>query len=449
MTAFLYFKTQRKESGVIMKLFGTAKINKKGHLEIGKCDAVDLVKEYGTPLYVMDENLIRNNCKVFKEHFKCENIETEVIYASKAFMTMAMCKLIEEEGLSLDVVSGGELYTALAAGFPSERIFMHGNNKTEEEICMAIESGVGRIVVDNVNEIDLLKTKCKALGKRVRILLRVNPGIEVNTHEYIKTTKNSSKFGISIYDENAIQIINKIKESSFLEFMGFHCHIGSQILQEESYYETTSIMFDFIKNISHNCDLIVKELNLGGGFGIYYSNGDTLMDLKKLFKNILSIIKDKAKEFNIPRPKTMIEPGRAIVANAGTTLYLVGSTKKTYSGKHYVFVDGSMNDNMRTALYDAKYEAAIANRMNDEAEEYYTITGRCCESGDMIVKNVALPHPKIGDIVAVSTTGAYNYSMSGNYNRLPKPPVIFVKDGNSRYIVKRETYDDIIRNDII
>ena len=432
-----------------MKLFGTMKTDEKGHLIIGECNTIDLVKEYGTPLYVMDEDLIRDNCKLFKKHFKSDDIETEVIYASKAFMTMAMCKLIEEEGLSLDVVSGGELYTALAAGFPAKKIFMHGNNKTEEEICMAIKSGVGRIIVDNINEINLISDNCKTSDKKIRILLRVNPGIEVNTHEYIKTTKNSSKFGISIYDENIIQILNEIKENNLLEFMGFHCHIGSQIMQEESYYETTKIMLDFIKNISDKCNLTVKELNLGGGFGIYYSNGDTFMDLEKLFKNILCIIRNKANEFNIPSPKAMIEPGRAIVANAGTTLYLVGGTKKTYSGKHYVFVDGSMNDNMRTALYDAKYEAAIANRMNDEAIEYYTVTGRCCESGDMIVKNIALPHPETGDIVAVSTTGAYNYSMSGNYNRLPKPPVIFVKGGNSRCVVKRETYEDIIRNDMI
>lgn len=432
-----------------MKLFGTAKTNKKGHLEIGKCDAVDLVKDHGTPLYVMDEKLIRDNCRYFKEHFKCENIDTEVVYASKAFMTLAMCKLIEEEGLSLDVVSEGELYTALVADFPAERIFMHGNNKTEKEIHMAIESGVGRIVVDNANELELIRFKCNALNKRASILLRVNPGIEVDTHEYIKTTKNSSKFGISIYDENMIHIVNEIEKYDCLDFMGFHCHIGSQVLQEDSYYETTSIMLDFIKKISTNCGLIVKELNLGGGFGIYYSNGDTFMDLEKLFENILSIIIDKANEFNIPIPKTLIEPGRAIVANAGTTLYLVGSTKKTNSDKHYVFVDGSMNDNLRTALYDAKYEAALANRMNDEVEEYYTVTGRCCESGDMIVKNISLPHPKIGDILAVSSTGAYNYSMSGNYNRLPKPPVVFVKDGSSRCVVKRETYEDIIRNDMI
>ncbi len=431
-----------------MKLFGTMKINEIGHLEIGKCDSIDLIKEYGTPLYVMDEELIRDNCKLFKTYFKCDDIETEVIYASKAFITMSMCKLIEEEGLSLDVVSGGELYTALTTGFPVQRIFMHGNNKTREELIMAIESGVGRIVIDNINELNLIEDICESMDRKAQVLLRVNPGIEAHTHEYIKTTKNSSKFGVSIFDKETIHILTKIKESRFAKFMGLHCHIGSQILQEQSFYETINIMFDFIKIITDNCGLTVKELNLGGGFGIYYSKDDTPINLKSLLGNMLDIIRTKINELGIPSPKTMLEPGRAIVANAGTTLYLVGSTKKTYSGKHYVFVDGSMNDNMRTALYDAKYEAAIANRMNDKISDIYTITGRCCESGDMIVKDVSLPHPEIGDIIAVSTTGAYNYSMSGNYNRLPKPPVVFVKDGGSRCIVRKETYEDIIRNDI-
>ena len=431
-----------------MKLFGTMKINKSDHLEIGRCDSIDLVKKYGTPLYIMDEELIRDNCKLFKAYFKSDDIETEVIYASKAFITMAMCKLIEEEDLSLDVVSGGELYTALKAGFPAQKIFMHGNNKIKKEVITAIESGVGRIVIDNINELNLINDVCEMLNKKTQVLLRVNPGIEAHTHEYIKTTKNSSKFGVSIFDKETKHILNKIKESRFMEFMGLHCHIGSQILQEESFYETINVMFDFIKIVTDNCRLTVKELNLGGGFGIYYSKDDTPINLKNLLENMLDIIRTKTTGLGIPSPKTMIEPGRAIVANAGTTLYLVGSTKKTYSGKHYVFVDGSMNDNMRTALYDAKYEAAIANRMNDETSDIYTITGRCCESGDMIVKDVPLPHPKIGDIIAVSTTGAYNYSMSGNYNRLPKPPVVFVKDGSSKCIVKRETYEDIIRNDI-
>ncbi|QQY79822.1 diaminopimelate decarboxylase [Keratinibaculum paraultunense] len=431
-----------------MKLFGTMKINELGHLEIGKCDSTDLVKKYGTPLYVMDETLIRDNCKLFKTNFTSKNIQTEIIYASKAFLTLAMCTLINEEGLSLDVVSGGELYTAIKANFPTHKIYMHGNNKTKEELTMAIKTGIGRIIVDNKCELDLIENICKAYNKKISILLRVNPGIETNTHEYIKTTKNSSKFGISIFDKDIFNIVNKLNSNKYIDFKGFHSHIGSQILNEESFYEEINVMMNFIKEVSEKCGTTIQELNLGGGFGVYYSKKDRPINLKNLLKNMLDKIKSKADEFKLPYPKIMIEPGRSIVANAGTTLYQVGCTKKTHSGKHYVFVDGGMNDNPRTALYNAQYEAAIANRMNDEKEGIYTITGRCCESGDIIAKDISLPHPNIGDIIAVSTTGAYNYSMASNYNRLPRPSVIFVKNGNSKCIVRRETYEDIIKNDL-
>jgi len=348
-----------------MKLFGTMEINELGHLEIGKCDSIDLVEKFGTPLYIMDETLIRDRCKLFKSGFSSEDIDTEVIYASKAFLTLAMCKLIEEEGLSLDVVSGGELYTAIKAGFPTQKIYMHGNNKIEEELAMAIEAGIGRIIVDNRHELDLLESICQSLDKDISILLRVNPGIEAHTHEYIKTTKNDSKFGVSIFSDEIIDIIDKLKDSKHLNLKGFHSHIGSQIFQEESFYEQITVMMEFVKKITVKCGITISELNLGGGFGIYYSKGDTPIELDEFLKNILCKIKDKARELEIVKPKVMIEPGRTIVANAGTTLYKVGSTKKTYGGKKYVFVDGSMNDNPRTSLYGARYEAAIANRMSE------------------------------------------------------------------------------------
>ncbi|SCG83863.1 diaminopimelate decarboxylase [Proteiniborus sp. DW1] len=437
-----------EESGDLMKLFGTMKINEKGHLEIGKCDSVDLARDYGTPLYVMDEELIRERCNLFKTSFRDDDIETDVIYASKAFLTLAMCKLIKEEGLSLDVVSGGELYTALKAGFPAHRIYMHGNNKTIEELSMAIKSEVGRIIIDNRYEVDLIENICKSIKKKIKVLLRVNPGIEAHTHEYIKTTNNNSKFGESIFSDDTFNIINRLNSSEYMDFKGFHSHIGSQIFQEESFYEHINVMMDFANNVSERCGVVIRELNLGGGFGTYYSKGDIPVDLNNLLCNMLNRVKEKAKEFGISYPKVMIEPGRAIVANAGTTLYRVGSVKRTYGGRNYIFVDGSMNDNLRTSLYGAQYEAAIANRMNEEADDIYTITGRCCESGDIIVRNIALPNPKNEDIIAVSSTGAYNYSMSSNYNRLPRPPVVFVKNGKSRCVVKRETYEDIIRNDV-
>ncbi|WP_425446955.1 diaminopimelate decarboxylase [Dethiothermospora halolimnae] len=431
-----------------MKLFGTMEINNKGHLKIGGCDVVDLTNKYGTPAYVVDEDLVRERCKLFKSNFSYKKMDTEVIYASKAFLNIAMCQLVKEEGLSLDVVSGGELYTAIKADFPVEKIYMHGNNKTIEELTMAIEAGVGRIIVDNRQELELIESLCESLNSKVDVLLRVNPGIEAHTHEYIKTTKNDSKFGESIFSEEIYKIINRINNSSHMEFKGLHSHIGSQIFQEKSFYEQSEVMLKFVKKIKEKCDVRVKELNLGGGFGIYYSEGDTPMKLNEFLKNMLENIEDKAKELSITVPKIMIEPGRSIVANGGTTLYRVGGTKKTYGGKHYIFVDGGMNDNPRTALYGAQYEAAIANRMTESHEDIYTISGKCCESGDMIVKDINLPHPNVNDVVAVFSTGAYNYSMSSNYNRLPRPPVIFVKDKESRCVVKRETYEDLIKNDL-
>lgn len=431
-----------------MKLFGTMAIDNTGVLSIGGCNVTDLVKEHGTPSYIVDEKLARERCKLFKYNFSHDDIETEVIYASKAFINIAMCMLIKEEGLSLDVVSGGELYTAIKADFPSEKIYMHGNNKSKEELTMAIKYGVGRIIVDNKEEIELLESLCKSSNKKVSVLLRVNPGIEAHTHEYIKTTKNDSKFGESIFSEEIYDIINKMAGSDYIEFKGLHSHIGSQIFEEKSFEEQLEIMLKFIKKINRKLGVIIEELNLGGGFGVYYSKGDVPIDLNVLLKNILDNIKKEACYLGINIPKVMIEPGRAIIANAGTTLYEVGATKNTYGGKHYIFVDGGMTDNPRTSLYGAEYEAFVANKMNQLPSDIYTIAGKCCESGDMIVKNIKLPHPDTGDIIAVFSTGAYNYSMSSNYNRLFRPPVIFVKNKKSKCVVKRETYEDLIKNDL-
>ncbi|WP_099189025.1 diaminopimelate decarboxylase [Tepidibacter mesophilus] len=432
-----------------MELFGTMNINNKGNLEIGNCDAVNLVKEFGTPLYVVDEELVRNNCKLFNESFSVKEIDTEVIYASKAFLNLAICKIIKDEGLSLDVVSGGELYTALKANFPPNKIYMHGNNKTEEELTMAIKSGVGRIIVDNRQELDLLENLCEELDKKIDVLLRVNPGIDAHTHEYIQTSKNDSKFGESIFSDEIHFIINKFQMSDRVKLKGFHCHIGSQIFEEKSFYSSVLVMFEFIKEMKDKNDFATEELNLGGGFGVHYTDENEQIDIKKCLNNMLLLIKDVTQKNNIKLPKIMIEPGRAIVANAGTTLYKIGGTKKTYSGKEYIFVDGGMTDNPRTALYDAKYEAVVANKMNYEYEGIYTVGGKCCESGDIIIKDIELPKVERNDVLAVLSTGAYNYSMSSNYNRILKPSVVFVRDGQSRLAVKRETYEDLIRNDIL
>ena len=432
-----------------MKLFGTMNINNRGNFEIGNCDVVDLVKQYGTPLYVMDEELVRNNCKLFNGNFSMEGIDAEVIYASKAFLNVAICKIIKEEGLSLDVVSGGELYTALKANFPPNKIYMHGNNKTEDELILAIKSGVGRIIVDNRQELDLLENLCEELDKNIDVLLRVNPGIEAHTHKYIQTSKNDSKFGESIFSDDIQFIINKFQMSNRVNLKGFHCHVGSQVFEEQSFYSSVLVMFEFIKEMKDKSSFTTEELNLGGGFGVHYTDENEQIDIKECLNNMLLLIKDVTQKNHMEIPKIMIEPGRSIVANAGTTLYKIGATKKTYGGKEYIFVDGGMTDNPRTALYDAKYEAVVANKMNCEYEESYTVAGKCCESGDIIIKNIELPKVERNDVLAVLSTGAYNYSMSSNYNRILKPAVVFVKEGESRLAVKRETYEDLIRNDIL
>ena len=431
-----------------MKLFGTMRINEKGILSIGDCDTLKLAKDFNTPLYVIDEELVRQNCRLFRDGFSKNGIDTEVIYASKAFLNMAICKVIEEEGLSLDVVSGGELYTAIKADFPVQKIYFHGNNKTAQELEMAIAAGIGRIVVDNGQELELIEKICQGLNKSVDILFRVNPGVEAHTHAFIQTSKNDSKFGESIFSEKIGFIIERIMDSEHVKLKGLHCHIGSQIFEEESFYSVANIMLEFIATLKSNHGFITEELNLGGGFGVYYSHGDKPIDIKSSLQNILEQIRDQASSLNIKVPKLMIEPGRAIVANAGTTLYEVGAIKRTYGGREYIFVDGGMTDNPRTALYDAKYDAIIADKAGSEGNTLYTIAGKCCESGDIIIKDIKLPETKKGDIVAILSTGAYNYSMSSNYNRIPRPAVIFVKDGIAKVAVKRESYEDILRNDM-
>lgn len=430
-----------------MKLFGTMKVN-DNILEIGGKSVFELREEFKTPLYVVDEKLVRDIARTYKQSFSLEGIETEVIYASKAFQNIAMCKLIAEEGLGLDVVSGGELYTAVQADFPREKIYMHGNNKSTEELIMALNEGIGTIIIDNEQEMERIEALCKDMDRSVDALLRVNPGVEAHTHEYIQTTKNDSKFGESIYDEKVFDFISRLSESDYIQFKGFHCHIGSQIHEEESFFLGASIMLDFLQTVREKCNFTTTELNLGGGFGIYYTEEDTPMDVSSFLKELLVKIKEKCTELDFPIPKLMIEPGRSIISNAGTTLYTVGSTKETYGGRDYVFIDGGMGDNPRPALYSAVYEVAIANKMNDEATEIYTIAGKCCESGDIIRKDAPLPKAEVGDIIAVASTGSYNYSMASNYNRIARPAVVFVKDGEARLAVKRETYEDILKNDV-
>ncbi|TGE34282.1 diaminopimelate decarboxylase [Desulfosporosinus sp. Sb-LF] len=432
-----------------MKLHGTQRVNEQGHLEIGGCDTVELAKQFGTPLYIMDEAHMRDICRQYYRSFVEDLENAEVIYASKAFSTLAMCRIIDSEGLGLDVVSGGELYTALQADFPVARIYFHGNNKSREELTMAIKAGVGRIVVDNFYEMSVLNDLAQELNLRVDILLRVTPGIEAHTHEYIQTGQIDSKFGFTLPDGTADRAFDLALSYSNLVVKGIHAHIGSQIFELDSFRHEVQIMINYMADINGRTDFLLQELNLGGGFGIYYATGDDPAQISDYAKTVEDALEDACRKRNFPRPKIIVEPGRSIVGTAGTTLYTIGSIKEIPGVRKYVAVDGGMADNPRPALYQARYEAVLANQAVEETTETVSVTGKCCESGDMLIWDIELPKAKAGDLLAVSCTGAYNYSMSSNYNRLTRPGVVLVEEGYADVIVKRETHSDLLRNDVL
>lgn len=416
-------------------------------LMIGSYRVSDLADTYQTPLFIMDEALIRSKMRTFKDVFQSPLCASQVIYASKAFLNLAMCQLVNEEGLFLDVVSGGELYTAHKANFPMEKILFHGNNKTLNELKMAIGLNVGRIVVDNLTELEHLISIQN--NQTINILLRVNPGIEAHTHEYIATSKHDSKFGVSIFDESTIDLIKLANTQTGINFKGLHCHIGSQILDGLSFIKEIDVLLDYVHALKQNHSIEVDEINIGGGFGVAYTKGEVEMDIKHTLPQILEHVYAYTTSHSIKTPKIFIEPGRSIVANAGITVYKVGAVKTTHNKKNYVFVDGSMADHIRTALYQAKYEAALIDRMDEPNSNHYTIAGRACESGDIIIHDCELPEVKLNDYLAVFTTGAYHYSMSSNYNRILKPAVIFVNNDKARVVNKRETYEDLVRQDCL
>lgn len=415
-------------------------------LYISNVSCLELVENYGTPLYVMNEELIRAKCREYKEHFIDKGFK--VCYAGKAFLTMYMCKIIEEEGLDLDVVSGGELYTAIKAGFPMERIYFHGNNKTVEEIEMAVKYGVGKIVVDNFYEIKNLENECKKQNKVQNILLRVSPGIDAHTHEYIKTAGIDTKFGFTIIEDKLKIAIDRVLKSSFMKLVGIHCHIGSQIFETKPFREEAYSLILIMKEIKEEYDYTIEELNLGGGFGIYYSNGDDPLTIEEICDNLTNYYLEETKLANIEMPTLAIEPGRSIVGEAGTTLYRLGAIKEIEGIKKYISVDGGMGDNIRPALYNAKYECAIANRMTKGERENVTISGKYCESGDIILENFLLNSPKSNDILAVFSTGAYCFSMASQYNKNPVPSVVFVRDKKHRISYKRLSYEEMLLNEI-
>ncbi|PEI93733.1 diaminopimelate decarboxylase [Bacillus pseudomycoides] len=432
-----------------MYLHGTSRINEQGHLEIGGCDTTQLAKQYGTPLYVYDEDSIREKCRAFHRAFQESGFSYQVAYASKAFLCMEMCRVAREENMSLDVVSGGELYTALQAGFPASRIHFHGNNKTEEEIVMALQADVGCFVVDNFFEMEMLHDLAQQYGKIVNILIRVTPGVEAHTHEYITTGQDDSKFGFGVSTGQAMQATQIALEKSNYNVLGIHSHIGSQIFETAGFVRAIEVLHNFLEEIREQTGYVVTVLNVGGGFGIRYTEADTPLTLETYVHAVTDAVREQFTRNNYPLPEIWIEPGRSIVGDAGTTIYTVGAVKDIPGIRKYVSVDGGMTDNLRPALYGARYEAMLANRGKEEAEEVVSIAGKCCESGDMLIWDIELPQVATADLLAISCTGAYGYSMANNYNRIRRPAVVFVKGGASQVVVERETYENIIGNDRI
>lgn len=408
-------------------------------------DTVELARKYGTPLYVLSEDIIASNAEIMKNAFEKCNIDYEINYAGKAFLTVAMCKIIENAGLSLDVVSGGELYTAIKAGFPMERVCFHGSNKSIAEIEMAFDYKVGKVVADSEYELGVLDRIAEEKKYTPKVMVRVSPGIEAHTHEYVQTGRIDSKFGVPL--KLMDKVLSDACKFSNLNIIGLHCHIGSQIFDEKPFLIAAETMLKLMKGLEEN-GFEMKQLNLGGGFGIPYLKDDSVFDIDEYVQKLVEFAKDKCRELGLEFPKLLVEPGRFIVGTAGITLYEIGTVKEIPHTRKYVSVDGGMADNPRPGLYDALYHAVVANKMafSDEDEELVTVSGRCCET-DTLITDVLLPKCEAGDILAVLNTGAYNYSMSSNYNRLPKPAVVLLKGDKDQVIVERETYEDIVSKD--
>ena len=423
--------------------------NDKGHLTIGGVDAVDLANKYGTPLYVMDERTIRGHCRTFQQSID-DNYGGKglAVYASKAFNCKEMCRIIKDEGLGIDVVSGGELYTALSVDFPPEKIVFHGNNKTEEEIKLALESGVGRIVVDNLTELRTIEKMAAELNKNPGVMIRIKPGIDAHTHNFIRTGQIDSKFGFALETGEAFEAIKEVLEQKNVTLKGVHCHIGSQIFEIDPFKAAAEVMLGFMAKVKKELSYEIKELNLGGGFGIRYLIDDDAKLYKTFMEQVSVTVKETCKRLGLNIPFIMIEPGRSIVGPAGTTLYTVGAVKTIPGIRNYVSVDGGMTDKPRYILYQSEYSIAVANKIDKPSDYIATIAGRCCESGDLVQEDAKIQTPEPGDILAVFCTGAYNYSMASNYNRVPRPPVVMIKDGESRVIIKGESYEDLVKNDL-
>lgn len=434
-------------------LLGTQEVNAKGHLEIGGCDTVDLAAQFGTPLYVMDEALIRSNCRRYMESFTAKYPSNVICFAGKSFLTRAMARIVDEEGLSLDVASLGELHVALSAGFPANRINLHGNNKLHDELVYAVRAGVGHVVLDHFGEIEMLSGILASDGASVKVLVRCTPGIDPDTHRYMSTGQADTKFGFNISDGSAIEAISTVLRTPGLEFDGIHFHVGSQLLDTECHEAAVDLAISLIQQIRDDLGAGCPILNIGGGLGVRYVAAHRPPTIEEYAERITTRLKECLDEAGLPYPTLQQEPGRSIVGEAGVTLYTAGARKSVPivappGHRTYIAVDGGLSDNPRPQLYDAVYEAICANRASEPHIHPTAIAGRHCET-DVLVWDAHLPSVEPGDIIAVQTTGAYNFAMASNYNRFLRPAVVFVRDGVADLVQRRETLDDLIRHDVI
>jgi diaminopimelate decarboxylase len=429
-------------------LLGTQQVNDAGQLEIGGCNTVELAQQYGTPLYVMDEAAIRERMRGLKAAFAAQPGHTEIIYASKAFWCLAMARLVDSEGLMADVASAGELYTALRANFPAERLVFHGNNKSREELEMAVSAGIGRVIVDNEYELELLNQIAGEQNKKQQISLRLTPAVDPHTHHLIQTGRVDTKFGMNIIGGGARSGVEKALQMENLQLTGLSSHIGSQILESDFFSLGANLMCEFLAEIKRDLNFTVEELDLGGGLGIRYLPEHQPPSLEEYAAEVVGTVQKKCAELGLELPRLAVEPGRSIAGEAGTTLYSVGNIKHIPDIRTFVTVDGGLSDNPRPALYEAKYHALNANHANETASEVVTISGKHCET-DTLIEDIAIAPLQAGDIIAVQSTGAYNYSMSSNYNRFRRPPVVLVNDGESEIIVEGETLEDLLARDTV
>ena len=425
-------------------LYSNLSVNSEGHLEISGVDAVRLAAEFGTPLYVMDEDVVRENCKKYVRAFRRNFGEGSLpLYASKALSCKAIYAIVAEEGMGADVVSPGELYTAVQAGFPADKLYFHGNNKTDADIRYAIDCGIGYFVIDNREELASVSRIAGEKGVVQKALLRLTPGIDPHTFAAVNTGRIDCQFGTPIETGQAGDVLGEALSAKNIEVMGYHFHIGSQIAEPQPYLDALEILLRFADEMRTRYGYVPRVLNLGGGFGMKYVESGAMMDIEAGVDTIAAYLKAGCAARNLPLPQVLIEPGRSIVSNAGVTLYTVGSVKTIEGYRNYVSVDGGMTDNPRYALYRAAYTILLANRASETADFLCTVAGRCCESGDLVQENILLPKPKRGDILAVMTTGAYNYAMASNYNRVCRPAMVFIQGGKARLTLRRETYEDL------